>query len=219
MTVPARSRPPAATAAVAAIAAVALATSLVTGPLAPSPAAAAEAGEPAPDFTLTDTDGVEHSLASYREQGKTVVLEWFNPDCPFVKKHHQKTKSMAETRAAFADVVWLAINSGAPGKQGYGVERNARARTEYGIEYPVLLDPEGTVGRAYGAKTTPQMFVIASDGTVLYAGAIDDDSTTGAPGQHNHVKKALAELARGEKIEVAKSKPYGCSVKYGSPGS
>lgn len=144
---------------------------------APASAAPAQVGQRAPDFTLKDTAGKTHTLNSYLAEGKTVVLEWFNPDCPFVKRHHQALKTMERTYAENRGkgVVWLAINSGAPGNQGAGLERNTQARKEFGIEYPVLLDESGSVGRMYGAKTTPAMYVIGKDGLVLYAGAIDDD--------------------------------------------
>ncbi len=145
-----------------------------------------------------------------------VVLEWFNPDCPFIKKHHLDHKTMNETFAAVKDqgVVWLAINSGAPGKQGAGLERNRKAVEDYGVPFPVLLDPEGTVGRAYGARTTPHMFVIAADGTVAYAGAIDDDRSADTLGKTNDVAAALAAVLAGKPVATAETRPYGCSVKY-----
>jgi peroxiredoxin len=192
-------------------------TAPAAAPAAAAPVAAAAPGLPAPDFALPDTEGRTHRLADYLGQGKTVVLEWFNPDCPFVKKHHEKNKTMATMAAAYAgkDVVWLAVNSGAPGKQGHGLDRNRRARRDYGIAYPVLLDEEGAVGRAYGAKTSPHMFVIA-DGKVAYAGAIDDNATPGALGQVNYVAKALDAVLAGSPVDPAQTKPYGCSVKYGA---
>jgi peroxiredoxin len=171
----------------------------------------------APDFTLKDTEGKTHTLSEYTKAGKTVVLEWFNPDCPFVKKHHVNNKDMVATYEAAAKqgVVWLAINSGAAGKQGAGLERNVKAKTDYGMAYPVLLDEAGTVGRAYGAKTTPHMFVIAKDGSVAYAGAIDNDSSPGKLGDVNYVTAALTAMAAGAPIENPRTKSYGCSVKYG----
>lgn len=174
-----------------------------------------QVGERAPDFTLADTAGKAHHLGEYVAEGKTVVLEWFNPDCPFVKKHHKTFDTMRTTRSGSPDVVWLAINSGAPGKQGYGLEHNRQAKATYGMEYPVLLDEDGTVGRLYGAKTTPHMFII-SKGVLVYAGAIDDNpSPAGKPGKTNHVATALAELAEGKEVAVSQTKSYGCSVKYG----
>jgi hypothetical protein len=112
-------------------------------------------------------------------------------------------------------VVWLAINSGSPGKQGAGLERNVKAKTEYAISYPVLLDEAGTVGRAYGAKTTPHMFVIAKDGSVAYAGAIDNDPAAGKLGDLNYVTAALDAISAGKPVENPRTKSYGCSVKYG----
>lgn len=177
--------------------------------------AVAEVGKPAPGFTLTDLDGKVHSLSDYA--GKIIVLEWFNPDCPFVRKHHQKNKTMAGTFARFREdgIVWLAINSGAPGKQGNGVERNQRAREEYGIVYPILLDEAGTVGRMYQAKTTPDMFVIDKEGTLVYAGAIDDNRSPGKLGETNYVVDCLGSLVAGEEVEPRETRSYGCSVKYG----
>ena len=173
-------------------------------------------GEKAPDFTLPDTEGVEHTLSAYLEDGRTVVLEWFNADCPFIVKHHLTHKTMNETLAAAdSSVVWLCVCSSAPGKQGHGLERNRKAREDYGMPYPVLLDPEGAVGRQYGAKTTPHMFVIEPGGTVVYNGAIDDLPSPAKLGETNHVAAALAALAAGETVAVAETRPYGCSVKYG----
>lgn len=171
----------------------------------------------APDFTLTDLDGKEHHLQDYLDAGKIVVLEWFNPDCPFVQKHHLKNHTMAETYAKYQGdkIVWLAINSGAPGTQGNGLERNKKAREDYGIEYPILLDENGTVGHAYGAKTTPHMFVIASSGEFLYRGAIDDNESPAKLGTTNYVANCLAKVTAGEPVEYLQTKSYGCSVKYG----
>ena len=179
--------------------------------------APAQVGDPAPDFTLTDTEGNTHALSAYLEDGKTVILEWFNPDCPFVQKHHKKTRSMAETSAAASEagVVWLAINSNAPGKQGNGLERNKKAVDEFEIAYPILLDEKGEVGKAYGAKTTPHMFVIV-EGVIIYAGAIDDRPDAAQLGQTNYVRQCLRQLQAGEPVEPATTKPYGCSVKYAS---
>ncbi|MFO7608921.1 MAG: redoxin domain-containing protein [Candidatus Krumholzibacteriia bacterium] len=173
-------------------------------------------GDQAPDFTLTDTGGGTHSLSALLEAGNVVVLEWFNPDCPFIVKHHQKHKTMDETFAAVKDqgVVWLAVNSGAPGKQGAGVKRNSKAFKDFDMKFPVLLDPEGKVGKAYGALTSPHMFVIAKDGTVAYAGAIDDDRSADTLGGTNHVAAALAAVLAGQPVATAETKPYGCSVKY-----
>ncbi|MCB1161250.1 MAG: thioredoxin family protein [Candidatus Krumholzibacteriia bacterium] len=183
-------------------------------------AGALEVGDTAPDFTLTDLAGKEHHLADYLEAGHVVVLEWFNPDCPFIKKHHEAHHTMDDTFADFAEsgVVWLAINSGAPGKQGAGLERNQQAAKDYDVSFPILLDASGDVGRAYAAKTTPHMFVIDAKGIVRYDGAIDDAPNPGGDLGENYVAAALNQLLAGEDIAVASSKPYGCSVKYGDKG-
>ncbi len=178
--------------------------------------ATAELGALAPDFTLTDTEGNEHTLSTYIADGKVVVLEWFNPECPFVKKHHVKTSSMSDTYAAAVEhenVVWLAINSGGAGKQGNGLELNQEAREEYGMDYPVLLDEDGMVGRAYEAKTTPQMYVISETGMLIYVGAIDDNKDVATLGETNYVNECLSGYFSGE-YEPTQNKSYGCSVKY-----
>ncbi|MFN0151170.1 MAG: thioredoxin family protein [bacterium] len=174
-------------------------------------------GAKAPDFTLTDTDGKQHKLSDYTNAGKLVVIEWFNPDCPFIKKHHVKNNSMMELyteQQKMKNVVWLAINSGAPGKQGAGLERNKAAKAEYKIEYPVLIDENGAVGKMYGAKTTPHMFVIAPDGNLIYKGAFDSDKSPEKVGDVVYVRTAVEQFAKGGKIEPAETASYGCSVKY-----
>lgn len=177
--------------------------------------AAAEVGKAAPDFALKDLDGKVHKLSDYK--GKTVVLEWYNPDCPFVVKQHQEgpLKSMAKDVAG-QGVVWLAINSGAPGKQGAGLERNKSSLTEYGLTHPILLDEDGKVGKAYKARNTPHMYVIKPDGTLAYMGAIDNAPMGKVPesGLVNHVADALADLAANRPVKVPETKAYGCSVKY-----
>jgi peroxiredoxin len=189
----------------------------VTQPAASADPAAAgpRIGAPAPDFTLPDLDGKPVSLASFR--GKTVVLEWYNPDCPFVVKQHQEgpLKDMAK-RWKGKDIVWLAINSGAPGKQGHGVERNRASVTEYGLEHPVLLDESGDVGKRYVARNTPHMYVIDPNGILVYAGAIDNAPMGRVPAEGfvNHVEKALEDLAAGRPVALAETRAYGCSVKY-----
>jgi len=172
-----------------------------------------EVGAPAPDFELPDTDGNMTRLSSFK--GKVVVLEWFNPDCPFVVYAHGKKGPLTEQvpRVLADGVVWLAVNSGAPGKQGAGQERNVKAREQYGMTYPVLLDPGGDVGRQYGAITTPQMFVIDAEGILAYAGGLDA-APLGRGNKNNFVDAALADLTSGIRPKRARSKPYGCSVKY-----
>lgn len=201
--------------------ALALTVTLLIAPVAKAADAAAPQplapGQKAPVFTLPDLEGKEHALATYLEQGKTVVLEWFNPDCPFIRKHHALHSTFADLASEYAErgVVVLAINSGAPGKQGAGLERNRKAKEEYGIAYPLLLDESGQVGLAYGALTTPHMYVIAPDGTLLYAGAIDDDRGAKELGKTNYVRQALDAHLAGKPVETTWTKPYGCSVKYG----
>lgn len=179
---------------------------------------AAQIGKPAPDFTLNDTNGKPVRLSGFK--GRTVVLEWNNPGCPFVQKHYssgnmQKTQSAAHGQG----VVWLTINSGAPGKQGYmtGPQAVAFQKSEKMQATAYLFDPKGTVGRAYDAKATPQMFIINPAGTLVYAGAIDNKPTADPDDiktARNHVLAALAEVKAGKPVSVAWSKPYGCAVKY-----
>lgn len=177
-------------------------------------ASQARVGAPAPDFTLTDLAGQEHTLSSYR--GKTVVLEWFNPGCPYVIFSHGQGPLKDQARRTMNDeTVWLAINSGAPGKQGHGLDVNRGARAEWRITNPVLLDEEGTVGRAYGAATTPHMYIVDPEGVLRYQGALDNAPRGQASGEPiNYVEAALADLAAGRPVKVANTKPYGCSVKY-----
>jgi peroxiredoxin len=175
--------------------------------------AAAKVGQRAPDFTLVDTDGKEHKLSS--SSGKIIVIEWFNPDCPFVKKHHTVNPTFNDMYTKYAkDVQFYAINSGAPGMQGAGKDRNVKAKTEFNLQYPILLDETGEVGKAYGARNTPAMYVIAADGTLAYAGAIDDDNSPETAGKTNYVTKALDELLAKKPVTTSETTPYGCSVKY-----
>lgn len=173
-------------------------------------------GDQAPDFSLVDTAGTTHKLSDYTKQGKIVVLEWFNPGCPFIVKNHETFTTMSDTYAAFKDkdVVWFAVNSAAPGKQGGGKELNAKMKSQWKIDYPILLDETGATGKAFGAKTTPHMFVIGKDGAVAYRGAIDNAPTPNKQGDVNYVKDALNSLIAGETISKPDTKPYGCSVKY-----
>lgn len=171
-------------------------------------------GTVAPGFTLKDLNGTEVSLSSFK--GKTVVLEWFNPGCPYVKHAHGEggvlQKLAAETVSD--DVVWLGINSGAPGKQGHGIAVNQKAAADWGMTHPMLIDEDGSVGKAYGAKTTPHMYVIDPEGKLRYQGAIDNQPMgKGSGSPVNYVTKALEELSGGE-VTTASTKPYGCSVKY-----
>lgn len=175
-------------------------------------------GQPAPDFTLSDTGGATVKLSAHA--GRTVVLEWFNPDCPFVEYAYGEglLPELHQRWGGRDDVVWLTINSGAPGKQGHGVERNTRARTEWSMAVPVLLDETGAVGQRYGAKTTPHMYVIDPQGTLVYAGGLDNAPLGRVEGASrvDHVSAALEEVTAGKPVTTTSSKPYGCSVKYGS---
>ena len=169
-------------------------------------------GPSAPDFTLTDTDGTSHTLSDYR--GKTVVLEWFNPGCPVTRSYHTPERKMAAYFGELGgdDLVWLAINSGAPGKQGHGLAANQQACEDWQVSYPLLIDESGEVGRLYEAKTTPHMFVISPDGQIVYDGAIDD-SRVGDAGT-NYVLAAVSAMRAGEAIAEPTSRPFGCSVKF-----
>lgn len=178
--------------------------------LAAVPLHAAAVGEAAPDFKLKDLDGKEISLAQFH--GKTVVLEWNNPNCPFSRRHSEE-KTVANLAAAHPDVVFLAINStNASHRDFLQPEAYKKFNAEHGIAYPALYDPTGATGQAYGAKTTPHMFVIDKDGKLVYAGAIDSAQSGGA--KVNYVEQALAALAAGKPVDPASTKPYGCSVKY-----
>jgi peroxiredoxin len=182
--------------------------------------AKAEIGKPAPDFTLKDLDGKDVSLSATR--GKIVVLEWFNPGCPFVKKAHTKGSLVGLAKRHASDgIVWMAVNSGAPGKQGNELAMNVDAAKKFGLEHPILRDESGAIGHAYGATNTPHMFVIDQDGTLVYAGAIDNspDGEAESPSDGklvNYVDAALADLAAKRPVALPTTRAYGCSVKYGS---
>ena len=177
-------------------------------------AATAEIDSAAPDFTLKDTDGESVRLSTLK--GKTVVLEWFNPDCPFVKyAYNDGPLKRLPKRWLAQDVVWLAVNSGAPGKQGAGLERNKRARSEFQMPHRVLMDEGGVVGRAYSAKTTPQIVVIDAKGVVRYNGALDNQPMgRGKSGAQVYADEVLSAISKGKPSPHARTRPYGCSVKY-----
>ena len=172
----------------------------------------------APAFSLTDSEGVQRSLADFR--GKTVVIEWTNEGCPYVQKHYSSGAMQALQREAVADgVVWLTVISSAPGKQGHVEGEAARAwRTRNNAAAThLLLDPEGTVGKAYGAMTTPDMRVIDGEGRTLFAGGIDDRPTSEVKdleGANNFVRAALDDVEAGRTVRTAYAQPYGCSIKY-----
>jgi peroxiredoxin len=175
-------------------------------------------GKSAPQFTATDSNGKSHSLADFK--GKTVVLEWTNDGCPYVKKHYGSgNMQKLQQEVAAAGGVWLSIISSAPGKQGYvkGPEANQLTTSRAAKPSAVLLDPAGAIGRAYEAQTTPHMFVIDPAGTVRYMGAIDDQPTTEASTvatARNYVREAFNAVKSGGKVAETATDPYGCSVKY-----
>jgi len=180
--------------------------------------ASAVVGAAAPAFTLADSNGTSRSLADLR--GKVVVLEWWNPECPFVGKHYgsgnmQKLQKEWTARG----VVWLTVNSSAAGQQGHvdGARANALVKEKGAASTAVLLDHDGKVGRAYGAKTTPHLFVIDGKGTLVYAGGIDDKPSTDQADiatAKNYVSAALAEVTAGRPVTTPSTQSYGCGVKY-----
>lgn len=185
----------------------------------PAPAVAA-VGQAAPGFTARDTAGRAVSLADFK--GKTVVLEWVNPGCPYVQKHYRSANMQGTQReAAGKGVVWLTINSTTTDHQDY-LAPAALAdwmKGQQAAASATLMDADGKVGRAYGARTTPHMYVIDTKGTLVYAGAIDNKptaSTSDVAGATNHVKVALAETLAGKPVSMALTRAYGCSVKYPS---
>jgi peroxiredoxin len=184
----------------------------------PSPYPAPAIGKAAPEFKAVDTNGKTHSLSQYR--GKWVVLEWLNYDCPYVRKHYGGN-AMQALQKKYADkgVVWLAIVSSAPGKQGHypNDEMNALTQEKGAAPHAVLIDESGTIGGMYDARTTPHMFVINPEGTLLYMGGIDDKPSTRAADLKTarpHVDIALQEAMAGKPVSVPTSQPYGCNVKY-----
>jgi hypothetical protein len=198
---------------------IVLAGAAVLAALAVGRAATAEVGKAAPDFTLTDINGTKHSLSEFK--GKTIVLEWVNPECPFVMKHYDRSGNIPKTqKAATADgVIWLQINSGHPGAQGdYAPgkvsdwqKRNAVASTAY------FRDQDGKVGKLYGARTTPHLYVIDPAGTLVYAGGIDSIRSSRPEDiakATNYVNAALGDLKAGRPVYTKHSQPYGCPVKY-----
>jgi peroxiredoxin len=189
--------------ALTAIVAISLASHVMAGDT------AAQVGSAAPAFSLEDQDGKKISLADYKD--KIVVLEWTNPGCPVVQRHY-KAKTMTTLATKYADkgVVWLAINSTNTATNA----TNKEWVTEQKLSYPVLNDASGSTGIAYGAKTTPHMFVIDKTGKLVYAGGIDNDPKGNADAPVNYVGKALDELLAGKAVTTSTSKAYGCSVKF-----
>lgn len=190
-----------------------LAVTLVAGT-----AWAVRVGEAAPDFAGTDTNGRVHHLSEYR--GKFVVLEWQNRGCPYVRKHYESgNMQRLQKKWTARGVIWLTIISSAPGKQGYmtAEEANDYFRQMKAAQTAVLLDPKGTIGHLYDAKTTPDMYVINPKGTLVYEGAIDNRPTPNPAslnGATNYLDLALSEAMAGKPVTTPTSRPYGCSVKY-----
>ncbi|MBW4329771.1 redoxin domain-containing protein [Stakelama sp. CBK3Z-3] len=197
-------------------AATAAVAAFVAGPI----AAQQTVGQQARNFRLTDMHGKNVELADYR--GKIVVLEWNNPGCPFVQKHYRSGNMQnTQVKAREMGAVWLTINSGAPGKQGNmtGAQAQRFVADQKAKPTDYLLDPKGVVGKAYDAKTTPHLYIIAADGTLVYQGGMDDRPTADPAdidGARNHVIAALRELSAGQPVSVSETRPYGCSVKYAS---
>lgn len=175
-------------------------------------------GAPAPDFSGTDAQGKTQKLSQYK--GRWVVLEWVNHGCPFVQKHYgSQNMQTLQKRYTEKGVVWLSVNSSAAGKQGYETPAEANRTLKEKGAHPtaLILDPKGSIGRTYGAKTTPHMFVIDPQGTLVYAGAIDDKPSTDVADvktAKNYVSQVLDDALAGKKPTVAATKSYGCGVKY-----
>ena len=185
-----------------------------------SAAAQARLGAAAPAFTLTDSNGGVRSLAAFK--GKTVVLEWTNHECPYVGKHYRGNNMQAlQKKWTGKGVVWLSIISSAPGREGYVSPQQANKLTAERGAAPtaVLFDPSGKVGRAYGARATPHMYVISGEGLLVYMGGIDDQPSARLEDlkiARNFVDQALTEIAQGKPVSAGTSRAYGCSVKYAS---
>lgn len=179
---------------------------------------AATPGQPAPDFTVMDATGKQHRLSDYR--GQTVILEWLNHDCPYVRKHYNSgNMQRLQQKYTSQGVVWFSIVSSAPGKQGHFPNdvHMQHAREKGSHANAILVDLDGTVGRAYSAQTTPQMVIITPEGTLRYNGAIDDKPTArlaDIEGAHNYLETAMNEIAAGQAVSRPTTQPYGCTVKY-----
>lgn len=179
---------------------------------------AVQVNSPAPDFTGTDTNGKVHHLSDYK--GKFVVLEWHNRDCPYTRKHYV-SGNMEKLQREWTQkgVIWFTVISSAPGTQGYVTadDENAYVARMKAAPTAILLDPAGSLGHLYGAKTTPHMFLINPQGVLIYDGAIDDKPTTDEADiatAKNYVQAALEEATAGQAVAAPTSRPYGCSVKY-----
>jgi peroxiredoxin len=177
-------------------------------------------GQPAPAFSGTDSSGTLRNLADFK--GRIVVLEWSNHECPFVERHYGNgTMQSLQKEAATQNAVWLTVLSSAPGQQGAVSPAKADELTSArgGRPTAVILDPSGEIGRLYGARTTPHMFVIDASGTLVYAGAIDDQPSNASANPataRNYVRETVSAVRDGKPAPTASTQPYGCSVKYGS---
>jgi len=198
--------------------AAALAAMLAIAPATRAFADGAKVGNPAPDFTATDIEGKTRHLSEFK--GKPVVLEWHNQGCPFVVKHYGSGNMQRLQKEMTADgAVWLTVITSAPGKEGYvtPAQEKEYLKAQNASPTAVLLDSDGTVGRLYGAKTTPHMFLVDAKGTLVYAGAIDDKPSTDqadVAGATNYVQAAYREVKAGKPVTTSATAPYGCSVKY-----
>ena len=192
-------------------------TAFVIASFAGAAVASAPAGQPAPAFSATDLAGKPVNLADYK--GRTVVLEWHNFGCPFVQKHYRSGNMQALQKRYGADVVWLAVNSTDKGSSDYTEPARLAAQLQGFGAAPAryLMDDPGTVGMAYGAKTTPHMYIIDPAGKVVYNGAIDDKRSTDVADvktAKNYIAAALDEIKAGKPVTVASTTPYGCNVHY-----
>jgi AhpC/TSA family len=193
---------------------------VAAAPVAADPGAQARIGAPAPNFTLTDSNGKAISLADFK--GKTVVLEWTNHECPYVRKHYGGNNMQAlQKKWTGQGIVWLTLISSQPGAQGFvhGLEANKLTEERGAAPTAVLLDPRGGVGRSYGAQVTPHMYVITGDGTLVYMGGIDDKPTIRLEDlktAKNFVDAALSEVVAGKGVSIKTWRAYGCTIKYSS---
>jgi hypothetical protein len=192
---------------------LALATAVVVAGAAVALAAGPKVGGPAPGFSLTDSSGTPVKLSDHK--GKYVVLEWVNPDCPFVKRHYDSGNMPSVQKNAGTDVAWLVISSTNASHREYrdGANLDAWLKARGAAHTAMLMDPDGTVGRLYEAKTTPHMFVIDPQGALIYAGAIDDNRRD-SKGARNYVQMALAESRAGKPVSTPVTSAYGCTIKY-----
>ena len=193
---------------------------IAAAPVTADPGAQARIGASAPNFTLTDSNGKAISLADFK--GKTVVLEWTNHECPYVRKHYGGNNMQAlQKKWTGQGIVWLTLISSQPGAQGFvhGLEANKLTEERGAAPTAVLLDPRGGVGRSYGAQVTPHMYIITGDGTLVYMGGIDDKPTTRLEDlktAKNFVDAALSEVVEGKVVSIKTSRAYGCTIKYSS---